>query len=118
MLNVIERNQVITEQQILQPLSSVLEEVTPKTTSVVLPAISPPSAKSIQDLFPEQEYEDKAIQRAKEILGASSKSFSKEELRDLVAQVEYLAETWLDDFERDIFKGRTLNELLHERGGL
>lgn len=118
MLSVIERNQVVTEQQILQPLSSVLEEVTPKPIISKSLTVSPSSAKSIQDLFPEQEYEDKAIQRAKEVLGESAKSFSNEEMRDLVAQVEYLAETWLDDFERDIFKGKTLNELLHERGGL
>ena len=29
-----------------------------------------------------------------------------------------VAESWLDNFETDIFNGKTLNELLHERGGL
>lgn len=118
MLSVIERNQIVTEQQILQPVPSVLEEITPRPTITKPIAVSPSSEKSIHDLFPEQEYEDKAIQRAKEILGKTASNFSKEEVRDLVAQVEYLVETWLDDFERDIFKGRTLNELLHERDGL
>ena len=28
------------------------------------------------------------------------------------------AESWLDNFETEIFNGKTLNELLHERGGL
>ena len=117
MLNVTERNQVVTEQKTLLPLTQIFEDIKVKPTSNHL-IISPSSTKSIQDIFPEQEYEEKNTQKAKEVLGELANNFSKEELRDLTAQVEYLAETWLDDFERDIFKGRTLNELLHERGGV
>jgi len=118
MESVLGRNQTITEQTILHPVTQVFEDV---TTRAVVPkplAITQTTAKTIQELFPEQEHEEKNIQRAKAILGDLSKQFNKEEMRDLVAQVEYLTESWLDEFERDIFGGKTLNELLHERGGI
>jgi len=117
MLNATERNQVVTEQEVLLPLTQVFEDITVKPTSNHL-IISPSSAKSIQDIFPEQEYEDKAIQKTKEVLAELSSNFTNEEIRDLAAQFEYLAESWLDNFETEIFNGKTLNELLHERGGL
>lgn len=107
------------DQQIAVPLTQVFETVTSK---VLHPQELSTSSREINDsldkLFPEQEYEERNIQKAREKLGELANNFSKDELRDLVAQVEYLAETWLDDFERDIFDGRTLNELLHERGGV
>lgn len=118
MESVIGRNQIITEQRILHPVTQVFEDVTAKAIVPKPLIITQSTAKTIQELFPEQEYEEKNIQRAKEVLGELSKQFSKTEMRDLVAQVEYLAESWLDEFERDIFSGKTLNELLHERGGL
>lgn len=74
--------------------------------------------QSLNDLFPEQEIENKNLKRAKEILGEIAKEFSEDELKDVIAQVEYLAESWLDDFERDIFGGLTLREVLHERSKL
>ena len=113
----IQRNQIITEQKILLPLSRVFEEVAPRP--VAKPLVGAQStAKTIQDLFPEQEHEEKSIKKAKEILGALASNFTNEEMRDLVAQIEYLTESWIDEFEREIFDGKTLNELLHERGGL
>lgn len=111
------RTQVRTEQRILQPITRVFEEITTQSETKPL-VLTQPTSKSIQELFPEQEYDEKNIQKAKEILGDLARNFTSIEIRDLVAQVEYLAETWLDEFERDVFKGKTLNELLHERGGL
>lgn len=118
MLNTLERNQVVTEQEVLLPLTQVIKDISTKPDAVRPVTISKTSASSIQDLFPEQEHEEKSIKRAKEILGELAGNFTNSELHDLVAQVEYLAESWLDNFETDIFSGKTLNELLHERGGL
>ncbi len=117
MLRAIERNQVVTEQQILLPLNQVLDEVTPKPIELKSLTVSPSTAQSIQDLFPEQEYEEKNIQLAKKSLGALSVEFSPEQLKNLIAEVQFLTESWLDEFERQIFKGLTLQELLHEKGG-
>ncbi|KKP87931.1 MAG: hypothetical protein UR93_C0027G0008, partial [Berkelbacteria bacterium GW2011_GWA2_35_9] len=38
------------------------------------------------------------------------------ELNDVITEVEYLTESWLDEYERNIFDGLTLQELLHEKG--
>ena len=117
MNRVVETGRVISQDKILLPTADVLEEASNRSSKVFARPIAT-STKNIQDLFPEQEHEEKSIKKAKEILGPLAGEFSKIELRELVAQVEYLVETWLDEFERDIFKGMTLKELLHERGGL
>jgi hypothetical protein len=118
MINAQENCQILNPETILQPVTRVFEDVTNTSNNQRSPNISQATAKTIQEMFPEQEFEDKSIQKAKIILGDLATEFSKEDLRDLVAQVEYLAESWLDDFERDVFNGKTLNELLHDRGGI
>lgn len=110
----------ITREEILLPLANVLETTTPNFTHSSLKPLQANIAvtQSLNELFPEQEIADKNLKKAKEILGDLAKNFSDSELKDVVAQVEYLVESWLDDFERDIFDGQTLRELLHERGGV
>jgi hypothetical protein len=74
--------------------------------------------QSLDKLFPEQEREDKDIKEVREILCLLSKEFDNQQIKDLIAEVQFLTESWLDDFERSIFKGLTLQELFHEKGGL
>lgn len=71
---------------------------------------------ALDQFFSEQQYEDKNIKEAKKILGDLSNEFSEEQLKDIVTEVQYLTESWLDNFEREVFKGLTLKELLHEKG--
>lgn len=118
MINTQEISQELSEQKLLLPLTQVLTQSTQQLIEAKPHSLSPSSTEAIRSLFPEQEYEEKNIQKAKEALGALADNFSKDEVRDLASQVEYLVESWLDEFERDIFKGQTLNELLHERRGL
>ncbi len=56
--------------------------------------------------------EQKDIDEAREILGNNAKNLSDEELKDLLVEMQYLVESWLDEYERKIFNGKTLNELL------
>lgn len=37
---------------------------------------------------------------------------SEDELQKTVTEFQYLADVWLDELEREIFGGKTLNELL------
>ena len=74
--------------------------------------------QTLDKLFPEQEREDKSIREAREILGLLSKEFNDQQIKDLITEIQFLTESWLDDFERSIFKGLTLQELFHEKGGL
>ena len=38
----------------------------------------------------------------------------EQSLQDSVVEIKFLARTWLDDFEKDIFDGKTINELLNQ----
>lgn len=111
--------QLLTKSQIITPLIDVLDKVTPKPTETLAQTENNNSLKkSLDDLFPEQQYEEKNIQRAKDILGELADKFTPQEFKVAITEVQFLAESWLDDFEREIFGGLTLQELLHEKGGL
>lgn len=56
--------------------------------------------------------EDIKLEEIKLLLGNKSQQFSNEELRDTVVKMKYLVELWLDSFEKEIFEGKTLQELL------
>ncbi len=101
------------------PLIEVLEEATPKSPNFKPSTyqVSDSLKKSLDELFPEQQYDEKDIQKAKEILGSLVLEFTPQQLKDTVTEIQYLTESWLDDFERQIFGGLTLQELLHEKGG-
>lgn len=114
--NVLNPVKKITEDQLISPLGEVLDKV-------IQPAHqsldnSRPIIQSLNELFPEQQYEDKDIQKTKQVLGEVISQFSPEELKTAMTEVQYLVETWVDDFEREIFEGKTLRELLHEKGSL
>lgn len=74
--------------------------------------------QTLDKLFPEQEREEKNIKKTKQILDQLSEQFNDQQLKDLIVEVQFLTDSWLDDFERSIFKGLTLQELFHEKGTL
>jgi hypothetical protein len=74
--------------------------------------------ESLDIMFPEQKRQDKDVARAKETLGELAKEFSAKEIKEIVTDIDCLVANWLDDFERSIFEGKTLKELLHEKGGM
>ena len=109
----------ITEDKFISPLANILDNITPKPIGAFPNENSSKSiGESLNALFPEQQREEKTIQKAKNILGDLTKEFTHDQLRDVISEIQYLTDSWLDDFERKIFKGLTLNELLHEKGSL
>ncbi len=66
-------------------------------------------ANSIHQMFPEQEHENNTVLRAKQILGDK---YSLEDVKTMVASYEYLINKWLEEYEKKIFNGETLKELL------
>lgn len=108
------------EDKLVTPLAQVFEHITPNPENETSVKLSQSSdfKKSLDSLFPEQQYDEKNIQKAKEILGKIAENMNAEQLKDAVIEIQFLAESWLDDFERSIFKGLTLQELLHEKGGI
>lgn len=96
------------------PLFEILNQPTSET--IKKNTISLSIKKSLDEMFPEQEYEEKEIKRLKESLESLANQFTQEQLRGKIQEIQYLADSWLDDFEREIFNGLTLQELLHEKG--
>jgi len=43
------------------------------------------------------------------------KTSSPEDSKALETEIKYLATSWLDDFEKKTFNGKTINELLNQR---
>lgn len=112
-----EQQLLITEKNYITPLEEILNNASPETHPN--PQENSKSIKdSLDTLFPEQQYEQKRIQKAKEILGTLATEFTETQLNDAITEVQFLTDCWLDEFERKVFGGLTLQELLHEKGGL
>ncbi len=110
---------LISSKQVVTQAVNELEKVKVQTPETLKPTdISETTIKHLDDLFPEQRSEEKALKRAKEILGELASQYTQEQLKNVVTEIQFLAESWLDDFEREIFKGKTLRELLHDKGGV
>jgi len=108
--------QISIEDKLVAPLAQILDEVVPSekakaTTSIMSQSLK----KSLDELFPEQRFEEKNIRKTKEILSSISDDFTSEQLCDVVTEVTYLIENCLNAFEMSIFDGQTLKELLHEK---
>jgi hypothetical protein len=56
--------------------------------------------------------EQKDIDEARDILGDIAKDISDDDLRDIVVEIQFLVESWIDEYERKNFNGKTINELL------
>ena len=109
-LELAHNQQQYTRQEIVQPYLQPVGQSTFKYNQ------TPTISQSLEAIFPEQKQADKRIKLAKEALGSLATQFTETELNDVITEVEYLTESWLDEYERNIFDGLTLQELLHEKG--
>lgn len=66
---------------------------------------------ALNSIFPQNIEENKVIQTRKH-LGEKSQSFSDEQIECLVTKFQYLIDNWLDEFEKEVFDGKTLKEAL------
>lgn len=65
-------------------------------------------------IFPESPEENK-VQKARGILGELVKDVPDEELAIYLTQFQYLLDSWLDQYEKQLFNNLTLQQLLRER---
>jgi len=93
-----------TEEKILTPLVQILDNYPQRTSN----------RPFITDLFPEQKFEDKEVKKIRELLGDVAINMTSEEIKTFTAEVRYLCDSLLDSFERNLFQGMTLQELLNE----
>lgn len=106
---------IITHQVFNNPIPQVFSNVS-KTNSQKDYSLSSDKEVSItllNQLFPDQKREDKNVKQVKSILGDLTETFSLEELQEIISLSQYLTESWLDMWEKELFDGQTLYELLN-----
>lgn len=62
--------------------------------------------------FSEQDRQQKTVQETRGILGESASTISDEQVFDLVNEIQYLVDSWLEEYEKKIFDGKTLDQML------
>jgi hypothetical protein len=67
--------------------------------------------QSLNIIFP-QASEQTRTQKTRQILGDVANELLDEQLETYTVQFEYLVGCWLDVFEKNLFDGKTLKELL------
>ncbi len=67
--------------------------------------------QALSSIFPTSEKEEQTS-KAKGILGNIASTYTDEQLKGILSDFDYLADTWLDLFEKKIFEGKTLEEML------
>lgn len=55
-----------------------------------------------------------SLSDARKALGETGKNMSDDEVLTMANNMQVLAHSWLESYERAIFKGRTVNELVNE----
>ncbi len=56
--------------------------------------------------------EETRLVRTRRIMGAAVAEVSDEDLEVYITELQYLIDAWLDDFERQVYDGLTLKQLL------
>lgn len=91
-----------------------------ETRPVLFPALAntlqtSPSALPVIDVAMKRIFSDELQnqqQRARQTMGAALEMISDEEVEVYTTELNHLIDYWLNMFERDIFNGQTLHELL------
>lgn len=66
---------------------------------------------ALNAIFPTSTQETKQ-NSVKRNLGETGKTLSEEQINALAADFQYLIDTWLDEFEEEVFEGKKLQEIL------
>jgi len=70
--------------------------------------------KALNTIFPQQSEEDKVI-RMRKALGETAKTLSDPQVETIITEFQFLIDTWLDEYEKEVFGGMTLKEVLNEK---
>jgi len=62
-----------------------------------------------------QNPEEKIVLQMRRMLGEKANTLSDEKVECLATEFQFLINAWLDEYERDIFEGMTLKEVLNEK---
>lgn len=77
-----------------------------------------PVSKVIEAAITKPESEEKDVQEVRKLLGKAADHLSTQQIKNVITEIQFLVTAWLNEYEQSIFKGKTLAEVLHEKGGL
>lgn len=66
----------------------------------------------LNQFFVDQNQEQRSILEAREILGNEAKNLTDDQVFGLLNEIQYLVDSWLEEYETNVFDGKTLDELL------
>jgi microcompartment protein CcmL/EutN len=104
---------LFTSQESINKNTSPAKQVTPNQTQRPLPNPHDSIETVLQSMFPQQTEENKII-RTKRILGKTANSLSDEQIECINSEFKFLADAWLDEYEKEVFGGKTLKEVINE----
>lgn len=93
-------------------LPNSLKNTTPKDSHS--PKLFDPLENAFKEIFP-QNIEENTVVKMRRMLGDKAKEMPDDQVQCLATKFQFLIDTWLDEFEKDVFSGMTLKELLNEK---
>ena len=104
----------------LYPVTESKPKLTPQAReeSSQQPHIYPPNPQAtleqaLNTIFPQKNEEDK-VARMRTILGETAKELSDPQIEIIITEFQFLIDSWLDEYEKEVFGGLTLKEVLNE----
>lgn len=71
------------------------------------------NVKPLSNTNPSPFISTEELQKARKILGKTVEGLSDQELQVVITRFDHLTDMWLEDYERSIFNGKTLNEVVN-----
>lgn len=68
---------------------------------------------AINNIFPLASEENKTI-KLRKALGETAKLLPDEQIEIIGTEFQFLIDSWMDDFEKEVFSGMTLKEVLND----
>lgn len=63
--------------------------------------------------FVSQSNKESQVEKSRRILGEVASDLSDNDLQIFITEIQYLINSWFDQFEQEIFKGQTLRQILN-----
>lgn len=90
-------------------LSAAVADRNPAPSSTLSPIR--PIKDALGAIFPTAEH-DARLQQARRTMTDQLEGVSDQDLEAHLTGLQYLVDSWMDDFERGVFEGRTLSQLI------
>lgn len=68
---------------------------------------------TLNSLFPTEQEENK-VAKARKHLGETAKNLSDPQVENIISEFQFLIDSWMDEYEKEVFNGLTLKEILNE----